>query len=161
MRRMHAVDIQFLKASLPYFVIPDMDIIVVHGGILPKVDKFPAITLLDQTDFEALPSKQRKRIWRGMYVRELDAKGDSVNFGDEGPGTTFWADGYDGRFGHAYFGHHPFHGESDPVQFEHATSLDLGVPFGGRLAAAIISANGTVTYQTETANRQYATPVEM
>ena len=46
---------------------------------------------------------------------------------------------YDGRFGHVFFGHNPYPDEPKPVRFAHATGIDLGAVFGGRLAAAVLS----------------------
>lgn len=65
-------------------------------------------------------------------------KGSFIALGRELPGDPFWADVYDGRFGHVYFGHSPYPKADEPVSFPHATGLDLGAVFGNKLAAAVL-----------------------
>ena len=70
--------------------------------------------------------------------KKVHPAGSFVGLGNEGPDDPFWADVYDGRFGEVFFGHSPFPEALEPVQFPHATALDLGAVFGGRLAAAVL-----------------------
>jgi len=72
------------------------------------------------------------------YVKE---KGDFICWGEETPTDIFWADIYDGRFGHLYFGHESFM-QVAPKEFPHATGLDLGCVAGGRLAAVVLDQDG-------------------
>ncbi len=65
-------------------------------------------------------------------------RGSPIPLGSEGLGDPYWAEIYDGRFGHAYCGHHPFMMHDAPVQFPHATALDLGCVYGRFLAAVVL-----------------------
>jgi hypothetical protein len=62
--------------------------------------------------------------------------GSFIALGEEGGDDPFWAEVYDGRFGHVYFGHSP--DVDGPMQFAHATGLDTGAVFGGKLTAVIL-----------------------
>lgn len=73
--------------------------------------------------------------------RDFRPEGEYLPLGTEGPEDPYWASIYDGRFGHVYFGHNPFTGHTEPVHFPHATALDLGAVYGGRLAAAVLEPN--------------------
>lgn len=73
-------------------------------------------------------------------------KGSFITLGKEGPGDPFWAEVYDGRFGHVYFGHSPYPNAEEPVSFPHATGLDLGAVFGNKLAAAVLVAGEEPTF---------------
>jgi Icc-related predicted phosphoesterase len=70
--------------------------------------------------------------------RKTSGKGAFLPLGEQTPADPFWADIYDGRFGHVYFGHEPFPTETKPRVFPHATGLDLGCVFGNRLAAIVV-----------------------
>lgn len=84
-------------------------------------------------------------------------KGDFIQLGQEGPGDPYWAEVYDGRFGHVYFGHEPFTTEATPKMFPHATGLDLGCVFGGRLAAIVLEAGKPPEAITVKATGKFAT----
>ena len=73
-----------------------------------------------------------------MRTRYIDAKkGCFIGLGEEKPSDPYWADVYDGRFGHVIFGHQPF---IDGVKyFKHATGIDTGAVFGGTLTALIVN----------------------
>ena len=68
----------------------------------------------------------------------------------------FWANAYDGRFGHVYFGHSPFTAAEAPVRFPNATALDLGACSGGRLAAAVLEVGREPAYVSVKAAIAYA-----
>lgn len=71
--------------------------------------------------------------------------GSFIKLGGETEEDPFWADVYDGRFGHVYFGHSPFVG-SEPRRYEHATGLDTGAVFGGHLTAAVLVPGQETTF---------------
>jgi len=73
-----------------------------------------------------------------VVKKVVKPQGSFLSLGKEGPGDPFWADVYDGRFGHIYFGHSPYPDADVPVLFPHATGLDLGAVFGGHLAAVVL-----------------------
>jgi hypothetical protein len=96
--------------------------------------------------------------WTDFAVTKTSVRpqGSFVALGEEQEGDPFWAEGYDGRFGHVYFGHNPYDRFEVPVEFPQATGLDLGCVFGGRLAAAVLETGKPVSYVTVKASRGYA-----
>lgn len=91
-----------------------------------------------------------------VVKKSVRAKGSFVTLGDETPDDPFWADVYDGRFGHIFFGHNPYPTASEPMPFPHATGLDLGCVFGNRLAAAVLEVGKPTTYVTVPAAMKFA-----
>ena len=90
--------------------------------------------------------------------RSTRPAGAFVPLGQEGPGDPFWAEIYDGRFGHTFFGHTPFPKAVASVQsFPHASGLDLGCVFGGRLATAILEADCDPMFRSVPARAAFAT----
>lgn len=127
--------------------------IVVHAG-------FPeTITELPETEEEwlALSSKQRRRMEQLLHVRNLTDEGSFVPLNeDEEKGKVYWAERYDGRFGFAYFGHHP-HFQDDKVIYPHAKPLDSGAVYGGHLTAVILDEYGHRTgYKQIPVDTQYS-----
>ena len=84
--------------------------------------------------------------------------GSFVEDGTEEAPDRFWANAYDGRFGHVYFGHSPFTDAEAPVRFANATALDLGCCSGGRLAAAVLEVGRETVYAAVPATKKYAEP---
>lgn len=147
------------RATTPYyrFTSGGKDFTVIHGGILPKVEALPE----DLEDFPNLSRKQRTRIERGRYLRYINPKGDMVATGSETEEDNFWAETYDGRFGHVFFGHNPWLDQANvPKAFDHATGIDLGCVHGNYLCAAIVE-DGKVSYVTKRAAKQYCSPREV
>lgn len=89
--------------------------------------------------------------------RRFRPAGSFVSLGKETEADPFWADVYDGRFGHCYFGHSPFTDATEPVAFPHATGLDLGCVFGGRLAAVVLEQGREPQSVTVEASGRFAT----
>jgi hypothetical protein len=88
--------------------------------------------------------------------KNVRAEGEFIALGNEKPGDPFWADVYDGRFGHVYFGHQPYTDAETPVDFPHATGLDLGCVFGGRLCAVILEEGKPTRAVTVEATAKFA-----
>lgn len=122
-------DIHFLESAVPGYRDSELGFTVVHAGIAPTLREVPIVGPLTPKSTSVL------------FVRHIDPHGNAVEWGRENDGSRFWAEAYDGRFGHVYFGHQVFL-EPNAKQFEHATGLDLGCVFGGRLACAIIDESG-------------------
>ena len=62
-----------------------------------------------------------------------------LELGKNQPGDPFWAEVYDGRFGHVIFGHEPL----DEVMFcKHATGIDTSAVYGGKLTALVFDEVG-------------------
>ena len=126
-------DYAFLAAAVPFLRLPDWGVLVVHGGIPGDMDTFPET--LEAA--EALTGKVRgafRKILRTRYV-ERDS-GKFLALGDNTAADPFWADTYDGRFGHVVFGHQPWRG--GPACFAHATGVDTGAVHGGGLTALVL-----------------------
>ena len=62
-----------------------------------------------------------------MRTRYIDAQKGFIGLGHEKSGDPYWADVYDGRFGHVIFGHQPF--LEGVKYFNHATGIDTGASF--------------------------------
>jgi len=84
-------------------------------------------------DFHERVSPQVKE-----FRKTVRPAGRFIRLGENSEDDPFWAEVYDGRFGHVFFGHEPHPTALEPVQFRQATALDIGSVFGGRLAAAIL-----------------------
>ncbi len=115
---------------------------IVHGGITPHM--------------KGLPTEHgRKSDPLVMYVRYIGSEGQMLRLGEERPDSRYWADIYDGRFGHVIFGHQAFTDSEAPVTFPHATGLDLGCCFGGRLACLKFTDDGGRDSYTVKAYSEY------
>jgi error-prone DNA polymerase len=104
--------------------------------------------MLQLADFAKLPAVLTNS------VRYLTPDGKFVSLNEEGPEDAYWAEVYDGSYGHVYFGHQPFMQET-PKEFSHATSLDTGCVYGGWLSAVIIE-NGNKRYVSVKAKEAYS-----
>lgn len=125
-------DVEFLRTSRLHHQLPGDAGVVVHGGI--------------PIGLESLESPGGTAEQKSLY-RELPF----LRYQDQ----LFWAWGYDGRFGHCYFGHQPFM-QQEPAQYPHATGLDLGCCYGGRLCAAILEPDKVPAFVTVQAREAYA-----
>lgn len=88
--------------------------------------------------------------------RSVRPAGSFISLGQETEDDPFWADVYDGRFGHIYFGHSPYLDTDTPVEFSYATGLDLGAVFGGHLAAAILEVGKEPRFVSVRASGKFA-----
>ena len=120
--------------TVPYITRPKLGLTVVHGGITPSIPELPE-------DYNNLSGRQKKRVLRSMYVRHITREeGNMIPFGQERPQDPFWAEVYDGRFGHIVFGHQAWL-SGEPKKFPHATGVDLGCVYGGHLCALVMEGN--------------------
>ena len=126
-------DVLFLDTAVLFHRVPSCNILVVHGGI--PGDRHTIPTSL--TQLSGLSNNKLKPYKLLMRTRYIDANtGCFIGLGQEKSSDPFWADVYDGRFGHVIFVHHPF---IDGVKhFKHATGIDTGAVFGGTLTALIV-----------------------
>jgi len=131
-------DVAFLDTAVLFHRIPDLNVTVVHGGICGNIKQMPDSV----KDIGTLSSKLRKALKLVMFTRHVSADtGHFVGLGQERDVDPFWADVYDGRFGHVIFGHQPF---IDGVKnFNHATGIDSGAVQGGSLSSLIINKDGS------------------
>lgn len=89
--------------------------------------------------------------------KKVAERGSFLSLGKETSDDPYWADVYDGRHGHVYFGHQPFLDDEAPKLFPHATGLDLGAVFGGHLAAVVLEEGRPDRAYTVKASKKYAT----
>lgn len=142
-----AKQLEYIKTSKLFY--QGFNYIVVHGGILPSMRKLPKNN--QYSDFTG----KEKKFWSQMLrTRYINPEGRMVHFGNETSDDVYWATDYDGRFGHALFGHQPFM-QKKPAYFKHATGLDLGCVYGNYLCAAIVEGE-QITYKTVKASVKYA-----
>lgn len=147
-------DVTFLDSAVTFYPIPEFNMVVVHGGITPSMEHFPKTS----EDLNSLSNRDRKRLRRTMYVRMVDPDGNMVKLGEENAYCDFWAEVYDGRFGHVVYGHQAYYEEDAPVRHPHATGIDLGCCYGNYLCALVIDNNGRINHKTIKAKRPYAVP---
>jgi len=145
-------DLQFLQSAQLWHRLPRSGALAVHAGVPPNISWLP---LPDQ--LPALNHRQRMHAQQLLRVRQVNADGNMIRLENATPADHFWAEVYDGRFGHVFFGHHAFAEDSQPRRFVHATGLDLGAVYGNRLAAAILEPGSAPVFVTVPAPRAYAT----
>ena len=126
-------EINFLKNAYYSFVLKEDQITMLHGGISTSI-KFP---FPENYQYGAHSPKQFKGLDLITKVRYLSPEGKFVGLNEETEADKYWAELYNGSYGHIYFGHQPFMQEL-PQNFVHATGLDTGCVFGGWLSAVII-----------------------
>lgn len=131
----------FLNTAVPFYRLCAHDVLIVHGGIPGDMRRFPA----GVREAEQFAGRDRDRFRKVLRTRFIDAAtGGFVGLGHEKPGDPFWADAYDGRFGHVVFGHQPF--LDGPAEFAHATGIDTGAVHGGALTALVLPETGPRSY---------------
>jgi len=81
---------------------------------------------------DSLSRNLKEKIGKVKYVRFLNDKGNFVALGKEDDTCTWWAEDYDGEFGHIFYGHQPF---PEPRFDKHATGLDTEAYADGPLTA--------------------------
>ena len=132
-KAMSEKDKDFMEDFVPFHKIQDYEILVVHAGIPGNMKEFPG-TIVETLTFS---NEQRKSLSRILRTRHINIEtGEAIRLGEETEADPFWAEVYDGRFGHVVFGHEPF--MEGVRKFPHATGIDTGAVFGGSLTAMIL-----------------------
>lgn len=130
-------DVAFMDAFVPFHRVPEHNVLVVHGGIPGAMAEFPETV----EELKGWSSKKRRSFGKTLRTRFVDREtGKMLPLGDQKDSDPFWAEVYNGRFGHVVFGHEPF--MDGPGQFPHATGVDTGAVFGGRLTAVVFDEGG-------------------
>lgn len=142
-------DVDYLNQARLYITLKDYNSIVFHAGVPDIIKELPS-----QEEYQNLSSKKKKFFNQILRVRYINPNGRMVMLGQETDDDVYWADTYDGRFGHVYFGHQPFYLDS-PREFNHATGIDLGAVFGNKLAAVILEKESK-SYVVFDSYKQYA-----
>ena len=133
-------DVTFLESFVLFHRIEEHDVLVVHGGIPGNMTEFP----LTLEEVEDMSRNKRDAFLKILYTRKIDAKtGKFLRLKESTDSDPFWAETYDGRFGHVVFGHEPF--VEGFRKFPHATGIDTGAVFGGSLTAMVLE--GTKPHQ--------------
>jgi len=146
---MSDADREFLSSTRLYVSVPGG--IVTHAGVPEFLKSLPP-----DVPFKDLPKKTKDMAKQMCRLRYIDDQGNFVGLYETDPDVhTFWAEVYDGRFGHVYFGHQPYM-EDKAKDFENATGLDLGCVFGGYLLAVELAEDGTRVAQLSVRGKEYA-----
>jgi serine/threonine protein phosphatase 1 len=98
-------DRAYLATAVPFLHLPEWGALVVHGGISGTQRSFPE-TVEEASQWHGRRAKAFRKILRTRYVSA--ETGEFLALGANQPGDPFWADIYDGRFGHVIFGHQPW-----------------------------------------------------
>jgi diadenosine tetraphosphatase ApaH/serine/threonine PP2A family protein phosphatase len=130
-------DVAFLDGAVMFHRVPEHNLLVVHGGIPGDMDEFPA-TLEEVAELGGKAKRRMQNILRTRFISSETGK--FLKLGDNGKDDPFWADSYDGRFGHVVFGHEPF--IDGPGLFPDSTGVDTGSVFGGRLTSLVVAESG-------------------
>lgn len=109
--------------------------IVIHAGLEAGMRSLPPIGKVNDRELGH---------YSQMVYCRYTKNGRMVRLGDEDDDCIFWADQYDGRFGHIFYGHQPWM-QPLPRLTVNTSGLDLGCVMGGRLAAAVVE-GGKVFY---------------
>lgn len=144
------LEIEWLKGAYYSLYIKEEGITLLHGGISNKPDfPFP-----ETYRYGEHSPKKLKGLELITKLRYLTPNGKFVSINEETEADRYWAEVYEGSFGHIFFGHQPFLQEL-PKEFPHATGLDTGCVFGGWLSAVFIE-NGNRKYISVKAKETYA-----
>jgi hypothetical protein len=155
-RSLSPADVRFLETAVPWFPMPEHDALAVHAGIPPRWATLGA----PPVDWWGLENGDRKHLEGVLRIRFVHADTlQPASLGHQRSGDPFWADLYDGRFGHVYFGHVVFL-QDVPATYAHATGLDLGAVHGGWLCAAILQEGEPPRYAAVRAPQAYARRLE-
>jgi hypothetical protein len=109
-------DWEYLERLPLWLDLPEHDVRVVHAGVVPGIP-------IDEQDPRAL-----------MYIRSLAPSPKGPPQAHEERGIQSWAHTYEGQ-PHIVFGHNA---QIAPEIAEHATGIDTGAVYGGRLTAMVL-----------------------
>ena len=150
-KELNDAEFAFLNSAYYSYHIPQFNLLLVHGGLLKQMAfKLPCSYNYNNPNHTAL-----KDISLITKTRYLNTAGKFVALGSETSADAYWAENYNGQFGHVIFGHQPFIQEQ-AKHFTFATGIDTGCVFGGWLTACIIDEDGKHSFVTEKALKKYA-----
>jgi aryl carrier-like protein len=174
--KLDSEDLDLLASAVPYIKLPEYGVLVTHAGVPFELTELPD----DARETASWSRKQRKYVDRMCRIRYVDADWKFVSLYDVEPHHTYWAEGYDGRFGTVVYGHEPYLKPSPVVHVpegglgpynigtsfrrgigrptQRAIGIDLGCVFGGHLCALVLDGEerSIVTVQ---AHGKYAEPL--
>lgn len=135
LRALDDSDVEWLSRAALWAPLNNFNGIVVHAGFEPGMRQLPPAGATADSDLESARAL--------IYCRYIK-NGQMVRLGGEDDTCQFWADLYDGRWGHVFYGHQSWLQE-EPRLTSNTSGLDLGCVIGGRLAAAVLE-GGKVHY---------------
>ena len=141
--------------------LPERGVIMVHGGLYPRYFEMHGELGEVGPGWRRERGKRADRLRRMLRTRRIDGTGNVAALGEETLADPHWSQLYDGREGFCFFGHDPQLGPPLPLRALHATGLDTGCCFGGRLTAAVLpegAAPAEATFVSVPAVIQYAEP---
>ncbi len=127
------------QVSVPFFKFQTSgaEHLVVHAGIPGSMDEFPDTP----EELASWSSKKRKRFEKTAFTRYVKKDtGKFIPLGQETEEDPYWAEVYDGRFGHVWHGHEPTLGSK--WLYDNSTNLDGGCVHGGVLRVAVLVEHG-------------------
>ncbi|MEM9423033.1 MAG: metallophosphoesterase [Pseudomonadota bacterium] len=139
--RLASEGMEFLDWSVPFYRCKSHDVLVVHGGIPGTLQNSP-VSVEEACALTGREAKRFEKIYRTRFVHAKS--GEFLALGDQGPADPFWAEAYNGRFGHVVFGHQPF--LNGPAEFPYATGIDTGAVHGGGLTGLILEQGMSPTF---------------
>ncbi len=159
--RLPSVEREWLKDAKLFhkFTIKNDDYLLVHGGVLPKMNALPGVNQASK-----FSGRDRKFYFTMLRTRYVTPKGDMVSLGDETEVDRYWAEVYNGQLGTVIFGHQPWlvH-DADLFQgvnnFKYAIGIDLGCVYGGYLAGLVLDSNGTRSALVVPSKHKYKEPM--
>ncbi len=172
-----SADIAFLDSAVPFLRLEDHGAVVLHAGLTPDIEvlddtprtlsrllrtrhvrgrttrRVTVEFVVDSEEPLSIEELVRRAHTTHIVSEKVRERGSFVQLDRVQPEDPFWAEVYDGRFGHVYFGHEPFV-QQQPKHFEHATGLDTGCVFGGWLTAAVLVAGEVPSFVSVPAQRR-------
>jgi serine/threonine protein phosphatase 1 len=143
-------DIEFLQGAYYSLALKEENITLLHGGIFLS-PKFP---FPETYRYDMHSSKELKGLDLVTKIRYISTDGKFVSFNENKSADHYWADLYDGSYGHIFFGHQAFL-QNTPKEFPHATCLDTGCVYGGWLSAVVLK-DGLKTYLSIQSKKRYS-----
>jgi serine/threonine protein phosphatase 1 len=139
-------DVEWLSQAALWAPLTQFKGLVVHAGFEPDMRRLPPAGKVTDSEVEGANAL--------IYCRYVK-NGKMVRLGSEDDSCQFWADIYDGRWGHVFYGHQSWLMD-EPRLTSNTSGLDLGCVIGGRLAAAV--SEGGKVYYASVPGAQYAAP---
>jgi len=144
-------EFKFLEQSFYSLHLPEYNAFLVHGGLwctfsFPMPATYP---------YRSVSPQVVKNLPLLTKVRYLSPEGKYIPLGQESSNVYFWAEKYDGAYGHVFFGHQTFL-QSSPKLFNFASGIDTGCVYGGWLSAVELSEEGVI-YTSVPAKKKYVT----
>lgn len=139
-------DWRFLESLPLIHRIPELNVILVHGGFYPawfemhgSLGEVPMAWRYDR-------GRRAQGMRRFLRVRRVDERGRPIPARHARWEDPHWSELYDGREGFCYFGHDPQIKPPTPLLAKHAIGLDTGACYGGRLTAAVLTEGGSARH---------------